>query len=554
MAAQANKVLVTPLGGFGELGMNMLAIDDGEQILVLDAGLMLPEEEMLGIDCVIPDISYLLENKNRLQGIVVTHGHESHIGALPYILKDLPVPVYGTPLTIALLRNKLGQIGNNESQSILKQVTAGTSVQIGSFLVDFIRVSHNIPDAVALGVHTRVGTIVYSGDFKFDQTPVGGQLTDFHRLAELGDQGVLLLLSESVNAENPGYTISEREMGHNLNKNFTQAKERLLIVAYPYNLHLVSQVLELAREHGRKVSLIGKNLISAVRTAAQLGYLKIPTGLLIDLDELTKLPTAKQLVLAGGGGGDPFSILAPLGIDNENKFKILAGDTVVFTAGSAPRTGKLSTRIIDQLFLEGAHVIYDVAVDVCGHASQEELKMMINIVRPRYFIPMHGEYRHLVQHADLAEAVGVPHERIIFLDNGNVLELNRSAAQIIGKVATGQILVDGLGVGDVGKVVLRDRRQLSQDGILIAVITMTRDGGEVVAGPDIISRGFVYVRESEVLMEEAKEQVREVLIRCSENRITEWSTIKNKIRECLGKFLYEKTRRRPMILPIIMEI
>jgi len=550
------KLSVIPLGGFGELGKNMLALEFAGEILVIDAGLMLPEEEMLGIDCVIPDISFLLEKKDKVLGIVLTHGHEDHIGALPYILRDLAVPVYGTPLTIGLVRSKLLEAGYSKKEMDLKEVKAGESIRIGAYTVEFIRVSHSIPDAVALGLHTDVGTIVYTGDFKFDQTPVDGERTDFHRLAKLGEQGVLLLLSESTNAERPGYTGSEREIGTIFRRLFSQAKGRLLVAISAFNLYQVQQVLEQAQEKGRKIVLVGKELINAVNTATRLGYFKIPSGLLVECEKMLDLPEEKQVILASGSRGDPFSILAPAALGGERNFDILPGDTVVIASGSGNLSGREATRIIDRLFLEGAQVIYQgtAGIGASGHAAQEELKMMLNLVRPRFFVPMHGEYRQLIHHSALAREVGIPASRNFILENGTVLELEANKARIAGKVTAGKVLVDGLGVGDVGKVVLRDRQQLSQDGILIAVITMAKDRGEVVAGPDLISRGFVYVRESESLMEEAREQVRQVLEKCEENRVTEWSAIKNRVRESLGRFLFEKTRRRPMILPIIMEI
>ncbi|MGI6143663.1 MAG: ribonuclease J [bacterium] len=550
------RVALIPLGGFGELGKNMLALEFEGEILVVDAGLMLPEEEMLGIDCVIPDISFLLEKKEKVRGIVLTHGHEDHIGALPYILRDLAVPVYGTPLTMGLVQSKLLEAGYNKKEMELKEVKAGESIRIGAYTVEFIRVGHSIPDAVALGIHTDVGTIVYTGDFKFDQTPVDGERTDFHRLAQLGEKGVLLLLSESTNAERTGYTGSEREVGTIFQRLFSQAKGRLLVAISAFNLYQVQQVLEQAQERGRKVVLVGKELINAVNTATRLGYFKIPPGLLVEWDRMVELPVEEQVILASGSRGDPFSILAPSAMGGERNFNIIPGDTVVIASGSGNLSGREATRIIDHLFLEGAQVVYQgtAGIGASGHAAQEELKMMLNLVRPRFFVPMHGEYRHLIHHSALAREVGIPASQNYILENGSILELEPNKARIAGKVTAGKVLVDGLGVGDVGKVVLRDRQQLSQDGILIAVITMAKDRGEVVAGPDLISRGFVYVRESESLMEEAREQVRQVLEKCGENRITEWSAIKNRVRESLGKFLYEKTRRRPMILPIIMEI
>ncbi|MGI6576382.1 MAG: ribonuclease J [bacterium] len=557
MAGKNKKnINVIPLGGLGELGKNMLLIEYAGKILVLDAGLMLPEEEMLGIDCVIPDISYLLENRSRIQGIILSHGHEDHIGALPYILRDLPVPVYGTAFTLGLLRNKLREAKYGEQEVSLQELKVGESFSLGIFKLDIMHVNHNIPDAVAISVHTGAGIIVYTGDFKFDQTPVDGKLIDIGGLASLGDQGVLLLLAESTNAEKPGYANSERQVAKGIDKILLQAKGRVIIATYASNLHRVQQILERAQARGRKVVLLGNSLIDSVQTALQLGYFNFPQDLLVSWEELAQLPLESQLVLASGKRGNPFSILAPLAMGGERDFKINKDDIVVVAASSVRGNGKILTRIIDQLFLEGAQVIYEdnAGINASGHGQQEELKMMLNLVRPRYFVPIHGEYRQLVHHTKLAEAVGIPADNIFILENGSILELGPNSARIAGKVTAGKVLVDGLGVGDVGKVVLRDRHQLSQDGILIAVITMSKEQKKIIAGPDLISRGFVYVRESESLMDEAKEQVRQILETCAEKQITEWGTIKNKVRESLGKFLYDRTRRRPMILPIIMEI
>ncbi|NLJ34053.1 MAG: ribonuclease J [Firmicutes bacterium] len=534
----------------------MLAIEYDGEILVIDAGLMLPEEEMLGIDCVIPDISFLLENKEKVKGIVLSHGHEGHIGALPYILGDLSVPVYGTPLTLGLVGDKLLEAGYGRRESKLRKVRLGHKARIGSFGVEFIRVNHSIPDAAALGIYTDLGTIIYTGDFKFDQTPADGQITDFNRLSELGNEGVLLLLSESTKAEKTGCSGSELDVEKTLERIFSQAEGRLIVAISAFNLNRVQQILKLAKNQDRKVVLVGQDLITAVRAASRLQYFQVPEEPMVNWDDIEGLPREKQVVLASGSRGNPFSILAPSALGGERKFRVLPGDTVVIASGAGNLNGRMTTRIIDHLFLEGAQVVYQgtSGIGASSHAAQEELKMMINLVRPRFFVPMHGEYRQLVQHAKLAKAVGIPGDGIFLLENGNILELSANGARVTGKVTAGKVLVDGLGVGDVGKVVLRDRRHLSQDGILIVVITMAKEKGEVVAGPDLISRGFVYVRESEDLLKEARDKVREVLDKCGEDRIYEWSTIKSMVRQSLGRFLFDKTRRRPMILPIIVEI
>jgi len=523
--------------------------------LVIDSGLMFPEEEMLGIDVVIPDITYLLENRERVRAIVLTHGHEDHIGALPYILKKLNVPVYGTKLTIGLVKGKLKEhyMSNDVDLNI---IVPPDSINIGCFRVDFIRVNHSIPDAVCLGIYTPVGIIVHTGDFKFDQTPVDGQITDIHKLAELGNKGVLALLADSTNSEREGYTMSERVVGDTIDEIFRTAKGRIIVATFASNVHRIQQVFDSAQKHKRKVAVVGKSMVNVVDVASELGYLKIPDDMLLQLDEINKLPLKKVAIITTGSQGEPMSALTRMATSEHRKVEIVPGDTVLLAATPIPGNEKLVARTIDQLFRQGAEVIYESisGVHVSGHASQEELKLMINLVKPQFFIPIHGEYRHLIHHAKLAEEVGIKKENIFVVDNGTVIEFSNKGARIRGEVTSGKILVDGLGVGDVGNIVLRDRKLLSQDGILIVVVTIDKKTAEVVAGPDIISRGFVYVRESEDLIEEATKRVEKVLEKCQEKRITDWSTIKSLVRDTLGKFLYGKTRRRPMILPLIMEV
>ncbi len=556
MSKGKKELMVAPLGGCGELGKNMLVVRYGGEIVVLDAGSMIPEEEMLGVDTVIPDISYLKEHRQRVRGIVLSHGHEDHVGALPHLLRELPVTVYGTPLTMGLLARKLEGQGVGNLGRFFHVVPTGQKVRLGTFTVEFVHVNHSIPDAAALVVHTPVGVVAYTGDFKFDQTPVDGRYTDMRRLSELGERGVLLLLSESTRAEYPGYTPSEAQVDQRLEPIFLQAAGRVLLSTVATNLHRVQQVLQHAARQGRKVTLVGQSLVEAVQVAQDLGFLEYPRGLLVSWEELASLPPRQQVVLASGSQGNPLAMLAPQAMGGERDFRLMDGDTVIILAGEPLANRRTTAHIIDELFLEGARVYHALenGVSPSGHASQEELKMMINLLQPQYFMPVHGEYRQLVHHARIARAVGIPEDNIIVLENGSSLTLGAKGPRLSGKIEAGQVLVDGLGVGDVGKVVLRDRQQLSQDGILIAVITMDRDRGEVVAGPDIISRGFVYMRESEELMAEARDHVREVLERCQKKRIDEWSAIKRQVRESLARFLYEKTRRRPMILPIIMEI
>lgn len=553
--AREPKLSLIPLGGLGEIGKNMMAVRFGEAILLIDCGLMFPEEEMLGIDIVIPDISYLLDNREFVKGIVLTHGHEDHIGALPYVLRQINVPVYGTKLTLGILQGKLKE-QNIADEAVLHAVKTRETVEIGPFKVEFIKVSHSIPDAVAVAVHTPIGVVIHTGDFKIDQTPVDGQVTDFHRLAQLGEKGVLALLSDSTNVERPGYTMSECVVGNTFDEIFRQSEGRVIIATFASNVHRLQQAIHTACEQGRKVAVVGRSMVNVVNIACELGYLHIPAGTLIELDEANRLPKKKVVILTTGSQGEPMSALTRMAMSDHRQVEIIPGDTVIIAATPIPGNEKLVARIIDQLFKQGANVIYEAVsgIHVSGHPSQEELKLMINLVKPKFFVPVHGEYRMLIKHARLARDLGIPADHIFVVENGQILEFTRRTGRIAGKVTSGRVLVDGLGVGDVGNVVLRDRRQLSQDGILIVVLAIERESGQVVAGPDIVSRGFVYVRESEELMEDAKDKVKCALEKCGKRKISEWSAIKSQVRDALSKFLYEKTRRRPMILPIIMEL
>ncbi len=553
--ARDAKLSIVPLGGQGEIGKNMMTLKYGENILVIDSGLMFPEEEMLGIDIVIPDITYLLENREIVRGIVITHGHEDHIGALPYVLRQINVPVYGTKLTLGLLQEKLKE-HNEAGKAMLQMVKPRDIINIGPFKVEFIRVSHSIPDAVAIAVHTPLGVIVHTGDFKFDQTPVDGQITDFQKLAELGQKGTLALLSDSTNAERPGYTLSEKMVGHTFEETFGAAKGRIIIATFASNVHRLQQAIATARKYNRKVAIAGRSMVNVVGIAAELGYIDFPTEFFIELDEIHRVPADQLVILTTGSQGEPMSALTRMAMSDHRQVDILPGDTVIISATPIPGNEKLVARIIDHLFKQGADVKYESfsGTHVSGHPSQEELKMMLNLVKPRYFVPVHGEYRHLIKHARLAVETGVPAENVFIAENGHVLEFRKNSARLNGRVTAGRVLVDGLGVGDVGNIVLRDRKQLSQDGILIVVVTIDKDSGLVVAGPDLVSRGFVYVRESEELIEEAREKVKYALQKCEEKGITEWASIKSNVRDAVSKYLYEKTRRRPMILPIIMEV
>ncbi|AYO30520.1 MAG: ribonuclease [Thermoanaerobacteraceae bacterium] len=555
MSKNGQKLQIIPLGGMGEIGKNMTVIQYDKEIIVIDSGLMFPEEEMLGIDVVIPDITYLIENKENVKGIVITHGHEDHIGALPYVLQQINAPLYGTKLTLGLVDGKLKETKFKKSVP-MNIVKPPATVQIGSFTVDFIRVNHSIPDAVGLAIHTPVGVVCHTGDFKLDQTPVDGRIADLHKFAELGSKGVLVLLSDSTNAEREGYTMSEKVVGTTIEEIFQKAAGRIIVATFASNIHRIQQILDSAYKFNRKVAVVGRSMVNVVNIALDLGYLSIPKGLLMELDEIARLPKERVVIITTGSQGEPMSALTRMAMSEHKKVEIVPGDTVLISATPIPGNEKFVARTIDHLFKQGANVIYEAisGVHVSGHASQEELKLMLNLIRPKFFVPVHGEYRHLIHHAQLAKQIGIPEENIFIAENGRVLEFSQDSGRMAGRVTAGKVLVDGLGVGDVGNIVLRDRKQLSQDGILIVVVTIDKETAEVVAGPDIISRGFVYVRESEELMDQARDKVRQALKKCQDEDISEWSTIKSQVRDTLGKYLFEQTRRRPMILPIIMEV
>ncbi len=548
------KLQIIPLGGLGEIGKNMTVFRYGDDIIVIDAGLMFPEDDMLGIDLVIPDFSYLVENKDKVRAIFITHGHEDHIGALPFVLKDLEVPVYGTPLALGILQGRLKEKG--VSTADLHPIKPGDQFEIGPFTIGFIRVNHSIADAVAIYLKTPIGTILHTGDFKIDHTPVDGQVTGFHRFAELGDEGVLVMLSDSTNAERPGFTKSERSVGASFDEKFRAAQNRIIIASFSSNVHRLQQAIDAAFKYGRKVAVVGRSMLNVVGIAIELGYLKVADDVLIDISEINNYPPNRIVILTTGSQGEPMSALTRMAMSDHRKVEIVPGDTVMISATPIPGNEKLVARTVDYLFRQGADVIYEASsgIHVSGHGSQEELKLMLNLVRPTYFIPVHGEYRMLKMHAEIAQDLGIPKANIFLAENGSVIEFTPESGAISGKVTAGALLVDGLGVGDIGNIVMRDRRQLSQDGILIAVIAMDKENGCVVSGPEIVSRGFVYVRESEQLMEEARMKIQEALDRCEANGSTDWGTIKNSVRDILGKFLFEKTRRRPMIMPIILEV
>jgi ribonuclease J len=492
-----------------------------------------------------------LKNREKVRAIVLTHGHEDHIGALPYILKQLNVPVYGTRLTIGLVEYKLKEQGILKDSKLIT-VKPREIVEIGQFKVEFLRTSHSIADSAALAIHTPVGTVFHSGDFKIDFTPIGGEIADLHRFAQLGEKGVLVMLCDSTNIERPGYTMSERTVGETFDNLFRKAEQRIIVTTFASNIHRVQQIID----SGRKVAISGRSMLNVVNVAMELGYLIVPDGLLIDIDEANKLPHDKVAIITTGSQGEPMSALTRMASSEHKKVEIVPGDTVIISASAIPGNEKLISRVINQLFKKGANVVYEALADihVSGHACQEEIKLLHTLIKPKFFIPVHGEYRHLVQHAKLAETLGMPPQNIFIVDNGTVLEFTKNSGRIAGTVTAGKVLVDGLGVGDVGNIVLRDRKHLAQDGLLVVVVTISKETGGIIAGPDIISRGFVYVRESEDLMEESKNVVRDVLSKCKKEGISEWATIKSMIKDDLSSFLYEKTKRNPMILPIIMEI
>lgn len=554
MAKGAQKLQIIPLGGLGEIGKNMTVIRVDDEILVIDSGLMFPDEDMLGIDLVIPDISYLIENKDKIKAIVLTHGHEDHIGALPYVLKKINVPVYGTRLTLGILEGRLKENGVDSSN--LHSVMQGDIINVGCFSVGFIRVNHSIPDAVGLSIKTPVGMIVHTGDFKLDYTPIDGKMTDFRRFSDLGNRGVLVLMADSTNSEREGHTPSERTVGAAFDRAFHNARGRIIVATFSSNVHRIQQVIDTAVRYKRHVAVLGRSMVNVVNISLELGYITAPEGTIVDIDEIHNYRMEQMVIITTGSQGEPMSALTRMSMSDHRKVGIVSGDTVIISATPIPGNEKLVSKTIDNLMKLGANVIYgrNQGIHVSGHASREELKLMHNLVRPKFFIPVHGEYHHLVQHARLARELGMPKENIFISENGQILEFTRDKGQVAGKVTAGMVMVDGLGVGDVGNIVLRDRRQLSQDGILIVVVTMNKQTHRVVAGPDIVSRGFVYVRESEALMDEATARVQQALDRCEDEKVKEWAAIKSNVRDALGRYLFEKTRRRPMILPIIMEV
>jgi len=545
---------VFSLGGVGEIGKNMYVVEVDDDIFVIDAGIMFPEDEMLGIDMVIPDISYLVERQERIKGIFLTHGHEEHIGAIAYVLRKINVPVYATKLTLALVEERLKEHGVTV-RAKLHEVHSDSVVTFEKAKMTFFRTIHSIPDSIGISIHTSQGAIVYTGDFKFDQTPYGMNRVDLGKMAQIGAQGVLCLLSDSTNAERPGYTGSDSIVAQEIADVVYDARGRVIVACYASNITRIQQVLNAAKKHRRKVAITGRSMHKVMDIALRLGYLQIPDKLVIPINDIHQYEDKELVILTTGGHGEPMGVLARMAKQAHKQVNIKEGDTVIIAASPMPGNELTISRTIDALYRAGANVIYGQRnVHVSGHGSQEELKLMLNLMKPKYFIPVHGEYRMQKAHAKLAKAVGIAEDQTFLIDKGDVIEFRNGQARYGGKVPCGNILIDGLGIGDVGNIVLRDRRLLSQDGILIVVVTLSKEAKKIIAGPEIISRGFVYVRESETLLDEATKIVTDIVNKCMQDYIIEWSSLKSNIRDALNQYLFEKTKRKPMILPIIMEI
>ena len=550
-----DKLKIIPLGGLQEIGKNITVFEYGDDIVIVDCGLAFPEDDMLGIDLVIPDFTYLEKNQEKIRGLVITHGHEDHIGAIPYLLKKINVPIYATKLTAGLISHKLEEHKLLKSTK-LRIVNQGQTITLGKIRVEFIRSCHSIPDAVALAIHTPAGTVVHTGDFKIDYTPIDDEKMDFGRLAELGNKGVLALMSDSTNSERKGFTMSESTVGEVFDKLFFNCTKRIVVATFASNVHRVQQIVNSAVANNRKIAVCGRSMINMITTATELGYINVPKNVFIDIDMIKNYTDEQLVIITTGSQGETMSALTRMAAGEHKKVTITPNDLVIISANPIPGNEKYVGKVIDDLMAIGAEVVYSSLEDihVSGHACQEEQKLMLSLVRPKYFIPVHGEYRQLIAHSETAKKVGIKPENIFLTTNGRILELNEDEANLTGTVPFGKVMVDGLGVGDVGNIVLRDRQHLSQDGLIIVVLTMDSSTGEIVAGPDVISRGFVYVRESENLMEDLKKMLREEVHKLEENGIRDWSIIKSKLKDSLRDYIFAKTKRNPMILPIIMEI
>ncbi|RVU55230.1 ribonuclease J [Anaerosphaera multitolerans] len=551
----SNKLKIIPLGGMYEVGKNLTLVEYRDEIIIVDCGLTFPEEEMLGIDVVIPDISYLIKNQEKIKALVLTHGHEDHIGAIPYILKKIKMPIYGTPLTLGLLENKLKEHKLGEVD--LNVVHAGQNVKLGKMEVEWISVNHSIPDSCALAIKTPLGYVYHSGDFKVDYTPISGEVIDLQRIAKIGEKGVIAMIGESTNVLREGYTMSESKVGETFNRIFSNhITNRIIIATFASNVHRIQQIINAAENFNRKVVLSGRSMLNVTETANKLGYLKVKKGTLIDIKNMDKYDDKDLVIITTGSQGEPMSALTRIAYGEHRRIQLTPNDIVILSATPIPGNEMDVSKVTNKLMEVGANVIYETLTEihVSGHACQEELKLILSLVKPKYFIPAHGELRHLLKHASIAEDLGIGRENIFIMENGNCLEISQKDAKFVSDVPAGNILVDGLGIGDVGNIVLRDRKHLSEDGLIVVVVTISKSDGKIISGPDIISRGFVYVRESEDLMDEAREIVKKTLGKCDSKSITDWSTLKNNIREDLKGFLFSKIKRNPMILPIIMEI
>ena len=547
------KLKIIPLGGLEQIGMNITAFEYEDSIIVVDCGLSFPEDDMYGIDLVIPDITYLKDNIDKVKGFFITHGHEDHIGALPYILKEVNVPVYSTKLTLGLITNKLKE-HNLVRSTKLKEVKHGQVINLGDFSIEFIKTNHSIQDASALAIYSPAGIVVHTGDFKVDYTPVFGDAIDLQRFAEIGRKGVLALMCDSTNAERPGFTMSERSVGHVFDNLFNEYKtNRIIIATFASNVDRVQQIINTAYRFGRKVAVEGRSMVNVITTAAELGYLRIPDQTLIEIDQVKNYPDEQVVLITTGSQGESMAALSRMAADVHRKVTIQPNDTIIFSSNPIPGNEKSVSRVINELSAKGAEVIFQDA-HVSGHACQEELKLIYSLVKPKYAIPVHGEYRHLKANAGVATSLGIPKENVFIIQSGDVLELCDESAKVVDKVHTGAILVDGLGVGDVGNIVLRDRQHLAEDGIIIVVLTLERRTNRLLAGPDIVSRGFVYVRESEQLMEDARKAVADALDKCLRGKHTDWNKIKLVIRDAMNDYIWKKTKRRPMVIPIIMDV
>ncbi len=547
------KLKIIPIGGLEQIGMNITAFEYEDSIIVVDCGLAFPEDDMLGVDLVIPDITYLKDNTDKLKGFVITHGHEDHIGALPYVLKEINLPLYSTKLTLGIIENKLKE--HNLLRSTKRKVVRhGQSINLGKFRIEFIKTNHSIQDASALAIYSPAGIVVHTGDFKVDYTPVFGDAIDLQRFAEIGKKGVLALMSDSTNAERPGFTQSERTVGITFDHIFAEHQNtRLIIATFASNVDRVQQIINSAYKYGRKVVVEGRSMVNIISTASELGYLNVPKNTLIEIDQLKNYPPEKTVLITTGSQGESMAALSRMAADVHRKITIMPNDTVIFSSNPIPGNEKAVSRVINELSAKGANVIFQ-DVHVSGHACQEELKLIYSLVKPKYAIPVHGEYRHLKANAGIAQSLGIPKENIFILQSGDVLEISEKSAKVVDKVHTGAILVDGLGVGDVGNIVLRDRQHLAEDGIMIVVLSLERGTNRLLAGPDIVSRGFVYVREAEALMEEARQVVEEALEKCLAGKHADWNKIKLTVRDTMNDFIWKRTKRRPMIIPIIMDV